>query len=87
MGEDGPTLEIFQYSEQPPAMVTAVNQPGYGHIAFEVADVAIAREEVLAGGGARVGDIVTPQTSLGKCVTWCYVTDPEGNVIELQSWS
>ena len=25
--------------------------------------------------------------SLGRRVTWCYVTDPEGNVIELQSWS
>ncbi|MDR3641910.1 MAG: hypothetical protein P4L39_11360 [Humidesulfovibrio sp.] len=20
-------------------------------------------------------------------VTWCYVTDPEGNVLELQAWS
>jgi hypothetical protein len=20
-------------------------------------------------------------------VTWCYVTDPEGNIVELQAWS
>lgn len=25
-------------------------------------------------------------TSAGTQVTWCYVTDPEGNIIELQSW-
>ena len=87
VGEDGPTLEIFQYTEQPPAMPTVVNRPGFGHIAFEVEDVAAAREEVLAGGGAGVGEIVTLQTALGKHVTWCHVTDPEGNVIELQSWS
>jgi hypothetical protein len=26
-------------------------------------------------------------TSAGSRVTWCYVADPEGNVIELQSWA
>jgi hypothetical protein len=23
----------------------------------------------------------------GRRVTWCYVTDPEGNIVELQAWS
>jgi hypothetical protein len=23
----------------------------------------------------------------GRHVTWTYVTDPEGNIVELQSWS
>ena len=23
----------------------------------------------------------------GRHVTWAYVTDPEGNIVELQSWS
>jgi predicted enzyme related to lactoylglutathione lyase len=85
-GENGPTLEIFNYSilkERPP---TAVNRPGFGHIAFVVDDVAGAREEVLAAGGSAVGEIVTLDVD-GPKVTWCYVTDPEGNVIELQSWS
>jgi DNA-binding winged helix-turn-helix (wHTH) protein len=29
----------------------------------------------------------TLTTATGAKVTWVYVTDPEGNVIELQSWS
>jgi hypothetical protein len=27
------------------------------------------------------------QVASGASVTWCYLTDPEGNIIELQSWS
>jgi len=30
---------------------------------------------------------VTLTTAAGKRVTFCYVTDPEGNIIELQSWA
>ena len=65
----------------------AVNRPGYAHIAFAVDDVAQARAEVLAHGGRPVGEIVTLTTSAGKRVTWCYVTDPEGNAVELQAWA
>lgn len=86
-GDTGPTLEIFSYSELLPKVPTAVNRPGFGHIAFGVDDVAEARRSVLSAGGKPVGEIVTLQTSTGAKVTWCYVSDPEGNVIELQSWS
>jgi glyoxylase I family protein len=48
--------------------------------------VADARAQVLAAGGRAVGDVVTLTTAVGSRVTWCYVTDPEGNIIELQSW-
>jgi hypothetical protein len=34
-----------------------------------------------------VGEVVTLETAAGTRVTWCYVTDPEGNVLELQSWA
>jgi hypothetical protein len=27
------------------------------------------------------------QIATGAKVTWCYVTDMEGNIVELQSWS
>lgn len=86
-GDQGPTLEIFNYNplaDRPPA---AVNRPGYGHIAFSVDEVASAREAVLAAGGKPVGQVVTLAVPGGARVTWCYLTDPEGNVIELQSWS
>ena len=85
--ENGPTLEIFTYSILKEKPATAVNRPGFGHIAFIVDDVAQARTEVLAAGGGSVGEIVTHQPSPQTKVTWCYVTDPEGNIIELQSWS
>jgi len=85
-GPSGPTLEIYAYfpcADGPPA---AVNRPGLAHLAFEVAAVGEARHEVLAAGGGSVGDVVTLTTSAGMRVTWCYVTDPEGNVVELQAW-
>ena len=84
---EGPTLEIFTYSVLEPRSATAVNRPGFGHIAFEVEDVKKARETALAAGANAVGEIVTLQVSTGAKVTWCYLSDPEGNVLELQSWS
>ena len=86
-GDDGPTLEIFNYNLLEDRPKTAVNRPGFGHIAFAVDDVGDARAGVLAAGGQPVGEIVTLQLATGARVTWCYVTDPEGNVLELQSWS
>jgi predicted enzyme related to lactoylglutathione lyase len=86
-GPEGPTLEVFQYSEAASEGKAAVNRPGFAHVAFSVANVREARAEVLSHGGSPVGDVVTLATGTGSKVTWCYVTDPEGNVIELQSWS
>ncbi|MGA7965696.1 MAG: VOC family protein [Gammaproteobacteria bacterium] len=86
-GPDGPTLEIFQYSELAEEGEKVVNRPGFGHIAFNVDDVQEAFDQVLSHGCAAVGDVVTLATATGKEVTWCYVRDPEGNIIELQSWS
>jgi len=86
-GEDAPTIEIFSYDREEPRTRFAVNQPGFGHIAFAVDDVCAAREEVIAQGGSPAGDVVTLTTALGTRVTWCYVKDPEGNVIELQAWA
>ena len=86
-GADGPTLELFNYAELTNKPARAVNRPGFGHIAFAVDDVPTARAAVLAAGGQAVGEIETLTTSTGGRVTCCYVTDPEDNIIELQSWS
>ncbi len=85
-GEDGPTLEIYNYRSLEPRVRLAVNRPGLGHIAFEVDDIGSAYQEVIANGGNNAGEIVTLTTKTGAKVTWCYMTDPEGNMIELQSW-
>lgn len=86
-GAQGPTLEIFQYELGPDAAPTAANRPGFGHIAFAVPDVAKARATFLAEGGHDVGQIVTTTTADGRQVTWTYMADPEGNIVELQAWA
>jgi len=83
----GPTLEIFQYNQHVDGSQVAVNQRGLGHIAFEVEDVEAARDAVLVAGGSSVGEVVTLPISASGAVTFAYVRDPEGNVIELQRWS
>ena len=75
-GENGPTLEIFNYNILEERGKTAVNRPGFGHIAFQVDDVAAAQTVVLQAGGNIIGEIVTLQVATGAKVTWCYVTDP-----------
>ena len=85
--ESGPTLEIFHYSQLADAPTPAVNRPGFGHIAFQVSSVPEAQAEVLEAGGSTVGEIVELALSDGRRVTWCYVRDPEDNIIELQSWT
>jgi predicted enzyme related to lactoylglutathione lyase len=85
-GDAGPTLEVYTYTELADGNPSAVNRPGYGHLAFGVDDVADMRARVLEAGGRAIGEIVTTSTTTGAQVMWCYVTDPEGNIIELQAW-
>ena len=87
LGPDGPTLEICQFSSMPERLPAVVNRPGFQHIAFVVPSVADARAAILTAGGGIVGEVVSLQTADGRWVTWTYVTDPEGNIVELQSWS
>ena len=86
-GPDGPTLEIYTYEEHAPSSPSVANRLGWGHIAFVVDDVASASRAVLDAGGSSVGEIVTVQIGDGRRVTWCYMADPEGNLVELQSRS
>jgi catechol 2,3-dioxygenase-like lactoylglutathione lyase family enzyme len=83
-GNEGPTLEVFQYSDTADAPVPPANRVGFGHIAFAVDDVAAARDAVLAAGGAAVGTVEVVTIPGAGTITWTYVRDPEGNIIELQ---
>lgn len=86
-GSEGPTLEIFQYSPEMGREQTAANRPGFTHIAFSVDDVESARDAVLAAGGKRLGKLVSTEVPGAGRLAVVYVTDPEGNIIELQKWS
>ena len=85
-GDDGPTLEIFQYNKAEERPDTAINRPGFAHLAFEVDDVEAARDEVIAAGGCCVGEMITAEISGAGTITLIYVTDPEGNIVELLKW-
>jgi len=85
-GDDGPTLEIFQYNRAKESQAKAINRPGFAHLAFEVDDVEATADAVTAAGGNRVGDMVTAEIPGAGTITFVYVTDPEGNIIELQKW-
>ncbi|MDY0041683.1 MAG: VOC family protein, partial [Desulforhabdus sp.] len=63
------------------------NRPGFAHIAFAVEDVAAALDAVKAAGGGAIGEIASLEIPGAGIVTIVYATDPEGNIIELQTWS
>jgi predicted enzyme related to lactoylglutathione lyase len=85
-GDDGPTLEIFQYSHNESKLSPAANREGFSHIAFEVAGVEHAMTEVLENGGAKIGDISSSVVKGVGTLVFVYLADPEGNLIELQEW-
>lgn len=85
-GDEGPTLEIFQYNHEQERPRTATNRPGFGHIAFVVDDVRAARDTIIAAGGGTVGELVSVEIPGTGTITFVYATDPEGNVLELQRW-
>lgn len=86
-GDHGPTLEVFSYEKNAPHPPTELHRPGFQHLAFEVDDVAAKREEILARGGRDVGEVVTLDIAGAGKLTLVYLTDPEGNIIELQKWN
>jgi len=85
-GDGGPTLEIFTYSRTLDAGIVPANRRGLGHLAFEVEDVARTAQSLLEHGGSLDGQITERHVEGAGTITFVYARDPEGNVIELQSW-
>ena len=85
-GDNGPTIEIFQFnkSEAPPP--PSVMRLGFTHLAFVVPDVEAKRKEIQARGGRDFSQLVTLDIPDEGKLTVIYVCDPEGNLIELQEW-
>ena len=83
---DHPTLEIFSYDSLCDTLPPEVNRPGLAHLAFEVDDVEKTLAVILAAGGEQVGEVVTAAYPNNMEAVFVYARDPEGNIIELQSW-
>ena len=84
--DNHPTLEIFSYDSLRDTLPPEVNRPGFAHIAFEVDDVEATLAEIIASGGGQVGEVVTAAYPNDMEAVFVYARDPEGNIIELQSW-
>ncbi|NNE93384.1 MAG: VOC family protein [Verrucomicrobiales bacterium] len=85
-GENGPTIEIFTVNKALPNPAPAINRPGFAHIAFEVSDFEGVRKQILDWGGTDYGKQVTIDIPGAGRLTLIYMTDPEGNIVELQHW-
>jgi len=85
-GGQAPTLEIFQYDAMPEHPNVTPNTPGFSHIAFMVDDVPAAARTVLDHGGSQVGEIAIREVPGAGLLTFQYMADPEGNIIEIQNW-
>jgi predicted enzyme related to lactoylglutathione lyase len=86
-GQDGPTLEIFSYTQMEPNLPPAANRVGLGHLAFSVDDVQKILEKVIACGGKALGDMVQREIPNYGTITFVYASDPEGNIVEIQNLS
>jgi len=84
--KNGPTLEIYQYEIIENQKDIQPNKKGFGHIAFEVENVEKILDKVLSNGGQRLGEITKKKIEGKGEITFVYVRDPEGNLIELQNW-
>jgi len=85
-GEKGPTLEIYQYSLNVPRPPSVANREGIMHLAFEVDDVEKALDLVLKHSGKKIGEVTSSEVKGVGVLTFVYCADPEGNIIELQTW-
>jgi catechol 2,3-dioxygenase-like lactoylglutathione lyase family enzyme len=85
-GHRSPTLEIFSYKRTVAGACPVVNEPGSGHLAVQVGDVAAGLEAVLAAGGSTGCEISSTDVPGVGRLCGVYARDPDGN-LELQSWS
>jgi catechol 2,3-dioxygenase-like lactoylglutathione lyase family enzyme len=85
-GLQGPTLEIYSYSEMIPQKPSTANRQGLGHLAFEVSELEACVQKALDQGASKHGEISRATVDRVGTIHFIYIADPEGNIIELQQW-
>jgi len=81
-----PFLEIHQHTVTHHRDQPRVNEPGFGHLAFQMEDISDVLSKILQAGGSQVGEITDFGTPEKPCLI-AYARDPEGNVLELEQRS
>lgn len=64
----------------------SINPFGFGHIAFAVDDVDACLAKLIEHGGSTVGETVRGTVDGVGAIHLVYAKDPEGNIIEIQTW-
>ena len=85
-GDTGPTLEIYSYEHMTEAGPGRADSKGFSHIAFLVDDVEQTYKSALAAGAGALGHITRKEVTGVGNLTFVYLRDPEGNIVEIQSW-
>ena len=85
-GDSGPTLEIFSYKDTYECEPIMANYNGFTHIAFEVDDVEHTFNAAMKNGGQSLGKITEKAVEGIGFLNFVYFRDPEGNIVEIQSW-
>ncbi len=83
---NGPTLEIFSYESQEESQTSLANRIGFSHIAFLVDNVKKSYTKAIDHGGQTLGEITQKKIPEVGMLTLVYFRDPEGNIVEIQSW-
>ena len=82
-GLEQPFLELHEHIVTHPRDQPRVNEPGFGHLAFQIEDVSSTLSNIINAGGKQIGQITdfgTPE--MPHLIA--YARDPEGNVLELE---
>ncbi|MCK5312039.1 MAG: VOC family protein [Desulfobacteraceae bacterium] len=86
-GDNGPTLEIFTYEDTHNSSPLMANHTGFTHIAFEVKDVEATLDTALRNGADMLGEVTEKEIDNVGILKLVYFRDPEGNIVEIQSWN
>lgn len=85
-GCEAPFLEIHQHKLTYDRNRPRVNEPGLGHLSFQMEDIRAVLGAAIEAGGAQIGEI-TDFGSANRPFLIVYARDPEGNILELEQIS
>jgi catechol 2,3-dioxygenase-like lactoylglutathione lyase family enzyme len=77
--QGGPMLELLRYQNCPAGTAAHNSEVGAAHMCVRVEDVLSAYDELTRAGVSFVSAPHTDQYG----VSWVYMRDPDGNVVEL----
>ncbi|QNF35571.1 VOC family protein [Adhaeribacter swui] len=86
-GDTGPTLEIYQYDEIIDTEKPQPNKKEFGHIAFQTDNIHQLLDLAIKNGASKIGELSRNYVDGVGQLTFIYISDRDGNIIELQNWS